>query len=167
MPGDGRRATRTGIHAVASASRAGLPKRRLVTRLMIVALCESIAFVGGGSVCMENGLLGMPSMSRRTQAVYFEEAGEVLRGDLAGVFAELFGEEFCVVAADLEGDDGADVAEDGVGGGLVLGELKSGDCPSHSVPGGIVADGRQSETAVGRDSQGIHLSPGIRPVRDD
>ena len=31
----------------------------------------------------------------------------------------MLGEAFCVVAADLEGDDGADVAEDGVGGGLV------------------------------------------------
>ena len=46
-------------------------------------------------------------------------------------------------------------------------ELKSGDCPSHSVQMGIVAHGRQSETAVGRDSQGINLSPAIRPVRDD
>ena len=28
-------------------------------------------------------------------------------------------------------------------------------------------DCRQSETAIGRDSQGINWSPGIRPVRDD
>ena len=49
----------------------------------------------------------------------FGEAGEGFGGDLAGVFAELFGEAFCVIAADLERDDRADVAEDGVGGGFV------------------------------------------------
>ena len=86
---------------------------------MISALSGSIALVGGGSVCIENGLLGIPSIKRRTQAVYLGEAGEGFGGDLAGVLAELFGKAFCVVAADLEGDDGADVAEDGVGGRLV------------------------------------------------
>ena len=47
------------------------------------------------------------------------------------------------------------------------GELKSGDCPSHSVHMGIVAHGRRSETVVRRDSKGINLSPAIRPGRDD
>ena len=56
----------------------------------------------------------------------FGEAGEGFGGDLAGVFAELFGEAFGVVAADLEGDDRADVAEDGVGGGLVQLALEKG-----------------------------------------
>ncbi len=49
----------------------------------------------------------------------FGEAGEIFGSDLAGVFAELFGEALGIIAADLEGDDRADVAEDGVGGGLV------------------------------------------------
>ncbi len=44
----------------------------------------------------------------------FGEAGEGFGGNLAGVFTELFGEVFCVVTTDLEGDDRADIAEDGV-----------------------------------------------------
>lgn len=99
---------------------AGIPKLRCATRLMIFALSGSMAFVGGGSDCIENGLLGIPSISRRTQAVYLVEAGEVFEGVLAGVFAKLFGKALGVVAADLGGNHGADVAKDGVGGGLVL-----------------------------------------------
>ena len=58
----------------------------------------------------------------------FGETGEVFGGDLAGVFAELFSEAFCVVAADLEGDDGADVAKDRIGGFFVeLGQILMSD----------------------------------------
>ncbi len=58
---------------------------------------------------------------------FWGEAGEVFGGDLAGVFAELFDETFCVVAADLEGDDGADVAEDAIDSETSDSHLECGD----------------------------------------
>ena len=41
------------------------------------------------------------------------------RGELVGVLAGLLGENFGVVASDLERDQGADVAEHGIGGWFV------------------------------------------------
>ena len=49
----------------------------------------------------------------------FGEAGEIFGGHLAGVLTNLLGKAFCVVAADLEGDDRAEVVKDGVGCRLV------------------------------------------------
>jgi hypothetical protein len=72
----------------------------------------------------------------------FGEAGEIFGGNLAGVFAELLGDAFCVVAADLEGDDGADVAEDGVGGFFVeLGQILMGDDQQKAILAGFAEDG--------------------------
>lgn len=49
----------------------------------------------------------------------FRQVREVLRLHLVGVFAELSGEKFCVVATDLEGDERTDVPPHGVGGRFV------------------------------------------------
>ena len=68
---------------------------------------------------MENGLLGIPSISNRTQAVYLGRPVRFSGVIWPGHFAELFGESLGIVIADLERDDGTHVAEDGVGGRLV------------------------------------------------
>ena len=82
---------------------------------------------------------------------------------MAGVFAELFGEAFCVVAADLEGDDGADVAEDGVGGGLVqLSQLLVSDDQGQAIFSGFAEDG--CETAGGEVLEFIDVARKITAV---
>ena len=73
------------------------------------------------------------------------QPGEVLRRELIGVFAHLLGEAFGVVGADLEGDDGPDVAKDGVGGLFVeLGEVLVGDDQGEAVLAGLAEDGREA-----------------------
>ena len=70
------------------------------------------------------------------------EASEIFGGDLTGVFAELLGEALCVVAADLEGNDGADVTEDSVGGMLVqLSQILVRDDQRQAVLAGFAEDG--------------------------
>ncbi len=69
------------------------------------------------------------------------QSGEVLGRELVGVFAHLWGEAFCVVGADLEGDDRADVAEDGVRGLFVeLRQVLVGDDQGEAVFAGLAED---------------------------
>lgn len=66
---------------------------------------------------------------------------QVLRMKLAGVFAELFGEDFRVVRADLEGDDRTDVAEHGIGGRIVqLLEVLMGDGQAQAILASLAQD---------------------------
>ena len=61
------------------------------------------------------------------------------------MFAHLLGKPHRVVGADLEGDDRADVAEDGVGGLVVeLGQILVGDDQGEAVLAGLTEDGGEA-----------------------
>ncbi len=86
--------------------------------------------VAGHAVNQQSGVGGVPGKVR-----------QVLRMKLAGVFAELFGEDFCVVRADLEGDDRTDVAKHGIGGRFVkLLQVLVGDCQAQAILASLAQD---------------------------
>ena len=152
----------------------GVPEATLRDPLMISAIFGTVALVGGGRVCIENGLLGMPLQRRRTKEVYLGRPVRVSGGDLAGVFTELLGEVFGVVAADLEGDDRADVADDGVGGGFVQDDLgHHAACPHGAVIPLISALRRQTpqgrsdfrDFLCGDDQRSMGASPTVAEAR--
>ena len=60
----------TEIHVVTSVWRMAFRKLRCITLWIISVLSGLISLVGSASVCVENGLLGIPSINRRSQAMY-------------------------------------------------------------------------------------------------
>ena len=84
---------------------------------------------------------GHPVNEESCVGCVLRKAGEVFGGELAGVFAHLWGEAVGVVGADLEGDDRVDIAEDGVRGLVVeLGQILVGDDEGEAVFAGLAED---------------------------
>lgn len=79
----------------------------------------------------------------------FRKSGQILTRNLASVFRELLRENHGVVAADLEGDDGSDIAPDGICGLLVeLGQVLVSDGETQPVFASFREYGRE---AAGRE----------------